>query len=1313
MSVADRIGEFFAAYPLRVYDSEEMHSLLRNLLLPFLSEARSIHGEPISIPPMSIIKMLTIWSKFPSLYHLYALRITWMNRNETLMDLMINPLIWSGLTSSMLRIIRQALWNLLTMADETSAGQLEMNYAVIPIIKDTNYGTSLVVYHIERLVQFLAESIEDKNNNKKVSMENLNILSNHLERKIPKDQMAQNMLNTLARLVKHISHPEEFIRRLGPLFSQIESRNCRESLVSIVLSLSENIKTPTDLCILLKLVADLDSWDKKKVEEPDHEKRHLSYAKLFEVLVLLYMDRLARLRSLHCYVKKFQIWSIDQKIDVNLIIMFVHTHFFTLNKSADISLRSSSSSNLRALIEHVGRVNYENDSKRKLVDSHIIPIVRRGFHCEAEVVREEIVRCLVTLIDNFPSHPQLMHLNQLRNHDCDLDFFANVIHIQVFIITTTKQIHRRQRAIHKLVDNLKDNKVSVLIRVVNIQFSLITFQVFIPFEVLNKFFIPLIHPYLINVTSKNSALSDECLRLLNTILRLASWPKYISCLDHWMNRLNQELEVNQLMNRIIVAIIDAFHFDVAEAEESCKNNDSSTIRIAVRNKIVNHLLPKLSKCINGKASCLAAALGVHKKARTSENKYYNEDDDIQRAPVALATTKLLMKLPPSIMSQHLHGNNSPQKILLALAGKQRDAYVEPAPMLSSESSCGTHFPSSRIFPISCNRLETVALSTPRCSVSSSWVCNGFSSNNHIDLHASVPLLVVGTRREYSVEYAVFGKRFDSSDRENIARLDPFVLLVTRCLALKYDKGFTQIINISDSSFLTKKHISLLLNYVETDLLDSQKQATAFSLVKAIVKKRIAHDRIPEVMKLLSELSITSTISHIRAQCRDTLSDFIGNHPNSDNPKEYLEFFLAQLEYEHVDGQLSAADMLHLLFSNLLQPVLNENCMFCVVKLAACKINSDVPKCKSYVAAALRKLLEEVGEGSRGDVYSAACDWLECDMEGSRAVAVEVLIELSHVEKSRFACRMTSVLSLIGKKLCSDDLLEKNSESTLTALLDGMVLILHNICTAAKDIVRSEDFLKIIGLLGPMAMCRDSSSIRRASSSLIGQFLSLTENTFWSKCTTVPSLVSNLIDWMCWQLRDKKLDIEVAEQASRNIVFLSMILSIEDFCNLLSRLASICKFEIVHQPRNALKRISCFKLSAALAVRENGKKFDAIVDLFLPLFVREMNRKSANNTEELYSLAIEIGDVFKKKLGEQEYGSLLAKCQMESIKKSEDRKRRLKEISVTAPAEAAEMKRKKHMKKVVARKRKLDQLKPYRVGKRKHAELMKNNHEESD
>lgn len=47
---------------------------------------------------------------------------------------------------------------------------------------------------------------------------------------------------------------------------------------------------------------------------------------------------------------------------------------------------------------------------------------------------------------------------------------------------------------------------------------------------------------------------------------------------------------------------------------------------------------------------------VHKKAQTpGTSKYADEDADIARTPVALAMVKLLIKLPRSILDQHLHG----------------------------------------------------------------------------------------------------------------------------------------------------------------------------------------------------------------------------------------------------------------------------------------------------------------------------------------------------------------------------------------------------------------------------------------------------------------------------------------------------------------------------------------------------------------------------------------------------------------------------------------------------------------------------------
>ncbi|KAK6028904.1 hypothetical protein OSTOST_04993, partial [Ostertagia ostertagi] len=136
----------------------------------------------------------------------------------------------------------------------------------------------------------------------------------------------------------------------------------------------------------------------------------------------------------------------------------------------------------------------------------------------------------------------------------------------------------------------------------------------------------------------------------------------------------------------------------------------------------------------------------------------------------------------------------------------------------------------------------------------------------------------------------------------------------------------------------------------------------------------------------------------------------------------------------------------------------------------------------------------------------------------------------------------------------------------------------------------------------------------------------------------------LIRWCCWQLRDKLLSEEVALQASKILMAISRHLNGEQFLFLVEKLANICRFEIVRQPNVSLKRSTCFKMAAALIINEDdASKLDVTAEHFLPLLVREMNRKSSKDTEELYSISMEVGEVFKTKLGEQRYSTQLAEC----------------------------------------------------------------------
>lgn len=115
------------------------------------------------------------------------------------MELLVSPLLWPGSTPHMLNIIRKALLNLLTLADEPIAFS-EIEYEEVPLkrggqvfpllgvygrsnatvsytLSGRNYGTSIVVAHINPVIQYLADTVESSV--KKFNAINLDLLSKY------------------------------------------------------------------------------------------------------------------------------------------------------------------------------------------------------------------------------------------------------------------------------------------------------------------------------------------------------------------------------------------------------------------------------------------------------------------------------------------------------------------------------------------------------------------------------------------------------------------------------------------------------------------------------------------------------------------------------------------------------------------------------------------------------------------------------------------------------------------------------------------------------------------------------------------------------------------------------------------------------------------------------------------------------------------------------------------------------------------------------------------------------------------------------
>lgn len=101
----------------------------------------------------------------------------------------------------------------------------------------------------------------------------------------------------------------------------------------------------------------------------------------------------------------------------------------------------------------------------------------------------------------------------------------------------------------------------------------------------------------------------------------------------------------------------------------------------------------------------------------------------------------------------------------------------------------------------------------------------------------------------------------------------------------------------------------LLLYAEQDMHDNDRRATAFHLLKAIIARKLMAPQMDDVMAKVAELSVTSELGHVREQARVVFYQFLMDYPLGDKLKEFVKFYIDQMEYELQYGRESAIEMI--------------------------------------------------------------------------------------------------------------------------------------------------------------------------------------------------------------------------------------------------------------------------------------------------------------------------------------------------------------------------------------------------------------------
>lgn len=183
-------------------------------------------------------------------------------------------------------------------------------------------------------------------------------------------------------------------------------------------------------------------------------------------------------------------------------------------------------------------------------------------------------------------------------------------------------------------------------------------------------------------------------------------------------------------------------------------------------------------------------------------------------------------------------------------------------------------------------------------------------------------------------------------------------------------------DVKDHTLLPEQLATLLL-YVEQDLHDHSRQASAFLVLKAILHRKLQCGQLTDVMSGVAKLAFTSYHINVRVQAKQAYITYLYEYPLEKSALEdHLSFILSQLDYEILEGRDCALDMIDAILNTFPKSFVADTCDLVFVSLAARLINEPTPELRKKIATLLKQLVTGV-DGNHGEKLLDIClTWMK-------------------------------------------------------------------------------------------------------------------------------------------------------------------------------------------------------------------------------------------------------------------------------------------------------------------------------------------------
>lgn len=492
--------------------------------------------------PTPLLKLLLLWGGEPQYIAYLQRRLSPDSRPiiHYLMALLLNP--------KAKPVVKRAL--------------LQMVEHILECVNTEEYGDNalaIIQPYIPDILQLLQANWHHKKaSRQQLDKRELNILSlltAHVQKPETCEQLLQllipiftkqatssgpeavlQLITTLSNLSQRVPAPHKYVCQLSPLFEQVHILPARKLLCEMLADMAKRLHKLVEQQPKLigeaeamrewtRIVLLMNAWDKRWLEQPDYDKRLQALTELKQMLE-----------------KKTTV------IDLELGLLVTYNCFYMLRHDSDLGIRVNISELLKLLLPQLTSQLYQMPIKDQLnywLEDNLLPTLQRCVRAEQhEHTRSESIGLLGVLARQCSeTHEVFRDLAPLSDsHDTEIDFFENMLHLQT---------QRHGRGLQRLINisaGANWRKTPPCART------------------LTQFLLPLATRYLLSdkYTGKHT-LVDAAIESVGVMCELLPWQQYHTVLRYYLQRLRQAHAHQKQCVRLVVRVLDAFHFDLTNA----------------------------------------------------------------------------------------------------------------------------------------------------------------------------------------------------------------------------------------------------------------------------------------------------------------------------------------------------------------------------------------------------------------------------------------------------------------------------------------------------------------------------------------------------------------------------------------------------------------------------------------------------------------------------------------------------------------------------------------------------------------------------